>query len=106
MEHFEFVSIPIIVSVVYGLISIVKSISGNPPELKRLLPLIAALLGTVLGVILYYIMPEVLTPVSNVLAAGFVGLASGLASTGADQAVKRVLSGGTASCPPANCKDN
>jgi len=62
------------------------------PKVKdEFIPVIVGVVGGVLGVVGMYVMPEF--PASNVLDAIAVGIVSGLASTGANQAVKQIKKG-------------
>lgn len=59
------------------------------PKIKNeLIPVIVGFVGGILGVVGLYVMPEF--PVNDILNAIAVGIASGLASTGADQAIKQL----------------
>lgn len=62
------------------------------PKVKdNFIPSIVGILGGILGVVGLYVIPEF--PASNVLDAIAVGIASGLASTGAHQAIKQIKEG-------------
>ena len=62
------------------------------PKVKdNFIPSIVGILGGVLGVVGMFVIPEF--PASNVLDAIAVGIVSGLASTGANQAVKQIKEG-------------
>ena len=56
------------------------------------IPCIVGICGGIIGVIALYVMPGY--PASDVISAFAIGIASGLASTGADQAVKQLYRGG------------
>jgi peptidoglycan/LPS O-acetylase OafA/YrhL len=89
MNTFDFVTVPIIVAVVYGGLALLKQATGSAEKVLRFLPLIAAALGAVLGVVAFFSMPE-LIPATNVFVAILVGGASGLAATGTNQIVKQL----------------
>lgn len=55
---------------------------------NELIPVIVGFVGGILGVVGLYVMPAF--PVNDILNAIAVGIASGLASTGADQAIKQL----------------
>ena len=55
---------------------------------NKWIPLLCLGLGAVLGVVGLYVMPEF--PASDVISALAVGIASGLAATGANQVVKQL----------------
>ena len=62
------------------------------PKVKdNFIPSIVGILGGVLGVVGMYVIPDF--PANNVLDAVAVGIVSGLASTGANQAVKQIKEG-------------
>ena len=90
MSAFDFITVPIIVSVVYGGITLLKKAVKCHEKLMRFLPLIAAGLGAVLGIVAFFAMPEII-PASNAFVAILVGGASGLAATGCNQAIKQLL---------------
>lgn len=62
------------------------------PLPNRTIPVICAAVGGVLGVVGLYTMPDF--PAADVLSAAAVGIVSGLAATGADQAVKQLCADG------------
>ena len=89
MNTFDFVAVPVIVTVVYTLISLLKKeTKGNEKVLSRL-PIIAAALGAVLGVIGFYAAPGII-PAANVFTALLIGIGSGLAATGTNQIFKQL----------------
>lgn len=61
----------------------------NIPKLdNKWIPCIVGLFGIILGIVGWKVIPEY--PANNVLDAIAVGIVSGLASTGANQAVKQI----------------
>jgi TctA family transporter len=89
MNTFDFVAVPIIVTVVYTLISLLKKeTKGNEKVLSRL-PLIAAVIGAILGVIGFFAVPGIV-PADNVFTALLIGIGSGLAATGTNQIFKQM----------------
>ena len=89
MNAFDFITVPIIVSVVYGGLTLLKKAVGNSEKVLRFLPLIAAFLGAVLGIIAFFAMPEIM-PATNAFVALLIGGASGLAATGTNQVFKQL----------------
>jgi len=88
MNTFDFVAVPIIVTVVYTLISLLKrETKGNEKVMSRL-PIIAAVIGAVLGVIGFYAVPGII-PAENIFTALLIGIGSGLAATGTHQVFKQ-----------------
>ena len=60
---------------------------------SKWIPVICAFTGGALGVAGMFLMPEF--PVSDPISAVAVGIVSGLAATGVDQAVKQMKGGGS-----------
>jgi len=89
MNTLDFVTVPIILAVVYLAIGLLKKETGSSERLLRRLPLIAAVLGAVLGAILFYAAPDIM-PASNTFVAVLIGGASGLAATGTNQLFKQM----------------
>lgn len=82
----EITSVPLIVTLVYGIIEgLKKAISQD--AWKKYIPLIAGVLGGVLGGAVYFFFPEIIV-VSSLLSAIVLGTASGLTATGANQFAK------------------
>ena len=89
MNTLDFVAVPVIVTVVYTLISLLKKeTKGNEKVLSRL-PIIAAAIGAVLGVIGFFAVPTII-PADNVFTALLIGIGSGLAATGTNQIFKQL----------------
>lgn len=89
MSSFDFIIVPIIVSVVYGGITLLKKAVNNSEKVLRFIPIIAAAFGAVLGTVAFFAMPEII-PASNAFVAILVGGASGLAATGTNQIFKQL----------------
>ncbi|MCM1224265.1 MAG: phage holin family protein [Lachnospiraceae bacterium] len=88
MDYLELISVPAIVAVVYFVIEIIKKCVGENEKFNRYIPLIAALLGVVCGVICFFALPSIV-PASNVVVAIVIGGASGLTATGTNQIIKQ-----------------
>jgi hypothetical protein len=88
-QYLELISVPAIVVVVYFIIEIIKKAVGNNETLNRFIPLIAAALGIVCGIVCYYAIPSII-PASNVVVAIIIGGASGLSATGTNQIIKQL----------------
>ncbi len=89
MDTFEFVTVPIIISVVYAVIALLKKETHGSEKVLKRLPLIAAILGAVLGAIAFFAIPDMI-PANNAFAAILIGAASGLAATGTNQIFKQM----------------
>ena len=85
----ELVSIPAIVCCVYWIIELIKYTTGYSEKFKRFIPITAAILGGILGVGCFYLLPDII-PASNVLIAIVLGISSGLCSVGFNQIIKQV----------------
>ncbi len=90
--NYTIVTIPAIAAIVYTLIDIVKTACGGDEKFKRFIPLAAALVGGLIGVIAFYCVPGVIET-DNILVAIVLGAASGLSATGTNQAVKQLVKG-------------
>lgn len=85
----EITGVPVIVSLVYFIITLYKQFIQNKAEIfSKLIPIIASVLGMILGVVAYYVSPEII-PASNLITAILIGGVSGLSATGANQVVKQ-----------------
>ena len=60
---------------------------------KKYLPAISGITGAILGVITYFIAPNLIFK-EDIITAIAVGIVSGLAATGSDQVIKKLLSKG------------
>ena len=89
MQNFDFVAVPIIVTIVYTLISLLKKETKSNAKVLSRLPVIAAALGAILGVIGFYAVPGII-PAENIFTALLIGVGSGLAATGTHQVFKQM----------------
>ncbi len=86
----EIVTIPVIVAIVYGVMAVYRKLVADKAAVwTSLIPVWAAILGTVLGVVAFYLVPECM-PAENILMAVLIGLSSGLTATGADQIYRQI----------------
>lgn len=92
MDIVQTISLPIIVSVVYAVMGVLKA-EIKSERFNTFIPLISATLGAVIGVVIYLGYPECI-PAGNVCAAIIIGAASGWAATGANQTIKQIKKGG------------
>lgn len=90
MEILEVATIPVIVFIVYWVINLLKLLTKNNENFLKFIPLIATGLGAVLGVVVFYAVPEVMAT-ENVLNAIMIGAASGSAATGVNQIFKQLI---------------
>lgn len=89
-EILQFLTVPVIAVAVYTVIEIINKATGENEKFKRFIPLLALILGVVMGVICFYALPEVLSATSLAMAV-VMGGASGLAATGGDQVIKQFV---------------
>lgn len=85
----EVISVPAITAIVYGAMALYKNFITEE-KWVRLIPVWAALLGIILGIIAFYAAPMIM-PADNVLTAILIGMASGLAATGTNQIYKQLI---------------
>ena len=91
-EVIKALSVPVIVTIVYGCINLYKQVTDGKEKYLRLIPIIAAIIGAVIGIIAYYGFPQVITA-ENVWQAVIIGGASGLTATGTNQVFKQLGKG-------------
>lgn len=85
----EIICVPAIVSITYGLIEMYKKFIAKERETwLKIIPLIALIIGGVLGVALFFIAPTLIIA-ENVWVALVVGICSGLSATGTNQVFKQ-----------------
>lgn len=99
MDTIEFISVPVIATVVYTLITLLKQAVDNNEKVLRFIPLISVGLGAVLGLAAYFLMPSLL-PAKNAFVAILLGGSSGLTATGTHQIFKQISKDNTNSTPP------
>lgn len=84
----EGINIPIIMTMTYGFIEILKSYFKNE-KFFSLIPIISAVFGTFIGLLIYYTIPQLIGS-ANFLEAVVVGACSGLSATGSNQISKQI----------------
>ena len=88
-QYLELISVPAIAAIVQWVINIIKQAVGENEKFKKFIPLIAAALGVVCGIICYYAVPSII-PAPNIVVAIVIGGASGLTATGTNQIIKQL----------------
>ncbi|MBR4419714.1 MAG: hypothetical protein IKT32_02430 [Clostridia bacterium] len=86
----DFITIPIITAVVYAVIEMLKIAFNDSPLYKRLIPLLACLMGVICGLVAFFFIPEIMIT-TNVFIAIVMGGASGLAATGLYENIKNLF---------------
>ena len=92
MDYLNLISVPAIATIVYWIIELIKYTTNNNEKLKRLIPIVAAILGAIFGVVCFYVLPDIV-PATNVIVAIVIGASSGLTSVGFNQVIKQVTKG-------------
>ena len=87
----EFTSIPIIVILCYIVGEIYKVLFRNKQNFYRLIPVVLASFGGLLGILIFLTNPEILLNVSNAWTALGIGMISGVSSTGTNQIIKQIF---------------
>lgn len=90
----EIVSIPIITIFCYLAGEFFKLVILRKKSRYKYIPIIVGGIGGALGLMMYYISPELLLGTTNPFTATAVGIVSGLASTGGNELVKQILKKG------------
>jgi len=93
----DFTSVPIIVVCCYIVGEIYKVLFKNKQETYKLIPILVALFGGVLGILIYFTAPELIFNAHNAWIALGIGMVSGVSSTGTNQIIKQLLKKGASS---------
>lgn len=80
--------LPGLVIIIYILVEISKKIFLKTDERRKHIPLIAAIIGVVTSIIIFYVKPDIIN-CGNVLEAIAMGGMSGFAATGCNQLYKK-----------------
>ena len=87
-------SIPIIVLCCYVLGELYKLIFKDYKNSNKILPVIMAIIGGILGILIYYTNPEVISDANNVWIALGIGIASVVSSTYTNKIIKQIFKKG------------
>jgi len=90
----DFTSVPIIVVCCYIIGEIYKVLFKNKKEVYKLIPIIMAIIGGLLGVLIYLVNPEIILNAKNIWIALGIGIVSGASSTGSNQIIKQIFKNG------------
>lgn len=96
VKKMNFTSVPIIVVCCYIVGELYKLIFKNKTEAFRFIPVLSAVVGGILGVIIFFTNPEMIFDAQNVWIALGVGIVSGVSATGTNQIVKQLFGKPTA----------
>ena len=86
----DFVGIPIIIIICYMVGEIYKVVFKKNTKVYKLIPILVAVVGGVLGVIIYFTSPNILNT-DNIYNAILLGIISGFSSTGTNQVIKQIF---------------
>ena len=87
----EMVSIPVITIICYILGEFFKLAILKKKKRYKYIPIIVGSIGGILGLMMYYISPEILFHTTNPFMAIAIGIVSGLASTGGNELIKQII---------------
>ena len=87
----DYTSVPIIVLCSYIVGEIYKVIFKRKKDAYKLIPVLVAIVGGVLGVLIYLTSPEMIFNVDNLWIALGIGIISGFSATGTNQVVKQLF---------------
>lgn len=87
----DYVSVPIIVVCCYLIGEVYKMVFIKKKKAYKLIPVILALLGGLIGVVIYLTNPEMIFDAANIWVALGIGIVSGASSTGANQIIKQLF---------------
>ena len=91
MMIMEYVSIPVITIICYLFGEFFKLVVLKKKNRFKYIPIIVGGIGGALGLIIYFVSPELLFGTTNPFVAVAIGIVSGLASTGGNELVKQIL---------------
>ncbi|MDE5868233.1 MAG: phage holin family protein [Anaeroplasmataceae bacterium] len=87
----EITSVPVIAIICYLVGEFFKLVILKKKTRYKFIPVIVGSIGGVLGLIIYFVSPELLFNATNPFAAIIIGIVSGLASTGGNELIKQIL---------------
>ena len=87
----DFTCVPIIVVCCYIVGEIYKVLFKNKQEAYKLIPVLVAIFGGLLGVVIYLTFPEMILNARNLWVALGVGIVSGASATGTNQIIKQIF---------------
>lgn len=86
---YSIATVPAVVTAVYAIIELLKLIwFNNNEKLTRLIPVFSSIIGAILTVVVFFVVPE-LVPVTEWYSALLMGAASGLSAVGINQIKKQ-----------------
>ncbi len=86
----EIVCVPMIVTLVFSIMELYKRfIAKDKKILVSIIPIIAAVIGVLAGIVCFYAFPSIISA-SDIWKAMLIGGASGLSATGCNQIFKQL----------------
>ncbi len=86
----DFISVPIIVVCCYIVGELFKLVFKNKQEAYNYIPIITAVIGGALGILIFYTNPEIIMAQNPWSALG-MGIISGSSATGTNQIIKQIF---------------
>ena len=87
----NYITLPVITVIAYMLCEVYKTIFKSD-NYKRIIPMVSAMIGAVMGVVIYITTPEVIS-CENIWDAFLIGCISGAGATGTNQMIKQLFGG-------------
>ena len=87
----DFTSVPIIVICCYMIGEIYKVLFNEKKEVYKLIPILVAMSGGLLGILIYVTNKEMIFNVDNIWMALEIGIVSGASSTSVNQIIKQIF---------------
>ena len=87
----QYIGIPSIIIICYLIGEISKLLILKKKKNYKYIPIIVGISGGILGLISYYISPEIVLNVKEPLIAISLGIVSGLASTGSHEMINKII---------------
>ena len=87
----ENTSVPIIVVICYIVGELYKYVFKRKKETYKLIPILMALLGGIIGVMIYLSEPSMIFNAENIYIAMMIGIVSGASATGTNQIIKQMF---------------
>ena len=87
----EYVGIPAIIIICYLVGEIFKLLVLKKKSKYKYIPIVVGITGGILGLLCYFISPNIVLNVESPFIAISIGILSGLASTGSNQLIKQII---------------
>ena len=84
--------IPIIVIICYLSGEIYKMLFRRNEDVFKYIPIVLAIIGGLIGILIYLTNPELVANVNNIWIAFGIGVSSGVSATGTNQIIKQLFS--------------